>query len=199
MEANREKLLDKAKKMQSAASEIINETQVVKAWENIGAQINLVGSAAMGLMMEHRDIDFHIYTDPFRLSDSFKAIATLAEHPRIRSLTYTNLIDAEDRCIEWHAQYQDEQDAMWQIDMIHILKDSFYAGYFEKVAARINEVMTEEKRIAILAIKDAAPADRKVMGIRVYRAVIEDGITDWLSFEKWEQAHPITGIEKWMP
>ena len=55
--------------MQKKAWEIINETNVIEIWSSIGATINLVGSLKMGLLINHRDIDFHIYTTPFKLSD----------------------------------------------------------------------------------------------------------------------------------
>ena len=199
MTKNIEKLLVASNVMHEQAKRIIDEIEVVKIWEDIDAQVNMVGSMAMDLMMKHRDIDFHIYTDPFCLADSFSAVAKLAEYPRIRSLTYTNLLDADDRCVEWHAQYQDDQNALWQIDMIHILKESPYVGYFERVAARINAVMTDEMRIAILAIKNAVPAGEKVMGIRIYRAVIEGGVREWTAFKEWDKLHPVSGIEEWMP
>ena len=35
--------------------------------------------------MTHRDIDFHIYTSPLELSDSFRAMAKLAENPSIKN------------------------------------------------------------------------------------------------------------------
>ena len=40
--------------------------------------------------MTHRDIDFHIYSSPLRLADSFAAMARLAENSRIRSITFNN-------------------------------------------------------------------------------------------------------------
>jgi hypothetical protein len=83
--------------------------------------------------------------------------------------------------------------------MIHILKDSFYAGYFEHVAERISDVLTPETREAILKIKFDLSEEEKVPGIRVYRAVIEGGIRDLENFRKWEEAHPSEGIEKWVP
>lgn len=41
---------------------VIKKSGVRQAWESIGATVNQVGSMAMGLLMKHRDIDFHIYT-----------------------------------------------------------------------------------------------------------------------------------------
>ena len=38
---------------------VIEKSGVRQAWESIGAVVNQVGSTAMGLLMKHRDIDFH--------------------------------------------------------------------------------------------------------------------------------------------
>ena len=185
--------------LQKSAWEIITETRVVETWQSIGATINLVGSLKTGLMMNHRDIDFHIYTDPFNLADSFTAMARLAENPRFRSSKYINYMDQVDRCVEWHAKYLDSQGDTWQIDMIHFLPDSAYVGYFERVAERISALLTPETRAAILQIKDAVPEGRKVMGIQVYRAVIEAGIRRPEDFWPWLEQHSADGIVNWMP
>jgi hypothetical protein len=192
-------ILTKAKHIQKEAWSVIEETGVIKHWTSIGATVNLVGSLKTGLLIKNRDIDFHIYTNPFELAESFFAISKLAENKRIRTIRYSNLLDAEDRCIEWHAWYDDRDGNSWQIDMIHILNESPYAGYFERVAERLSQVLTPETREAILRIKNAVPADRKVMAIQVYQAVIEDGIRDIDSFWRWKDQHPDGGIIAWIP
>ena len=53
-------ILDVARRNQQKAWEIIEKVNVIPIWESIGAQVNLVGSLRMGLLMKHRDIDFHI-------------------------------------------------------------------------------------------------------------------------------------------
>ncbi len=169
------------------------------SWSSIGATINLVGSLKMGLLINNRDIDFHIYTNPFKLSDSFAVISRLAENKRIKTISYTNLLEAEDKCIEWHAFYEDLQGYCWQIDMIHILNDSPYAGHFERVAERVSEVLTQETKEAILRIKQAIPVEEKVMGIQICRAVIEHGIRDLDSFRQWQDQNPDEGIINWIP
>jgi len=188
-----------AESMQKDAWQIINDTNIIDIWSSIGATINLVGSLKMGLLINNRDIDFHIYTTPFKLSDSFSAMAKLAENKRIKTISYINLLDAEDKCIEWHAFYEDKDGHSWQIDMIHILNESAYAGNFEKVAARISAVLTPEIRANILRIKNSIPIEEKVMGIQVYRAVIEYGIQDIDAFRQWKEQNPDEGIITWMP
>jgi len=192
-------ILEKAKQIQKDAWSVIEETGVIGHWSSIGAAVNLVGSLKTGLLINNRDIDFHIYTDPFRLADSFSAISRLAENKRIRTITYSNLLESEDKCIEWHAFYEDQGGNSWQIDMIHILKESPYAGYFEKVAERISGVLTQETREAILRIKNEISVDRKVMSILIYQAVIEGGVRKAEDFWRWKEQNPNDGIIKWVP
>ncbi len=188
-----------AKEDQSRAWDVVREARIQEAWKSIGAEINLVGSLRTGLLIRHLDIDFHVYTEPMDLADSFRAMAILAQNPRMRRVTYANLLDAEDMCLEWHAWYEDPRGDTWQIDMIHIAKASRYAGYFERVADRINAVIDEEQRQAILSIKYAIPEDKKVMGVKIYMAVMRDGVRDYARFVEWEKSHPEEGIFSWMP
>lgn len=184
---------------QQKAWSIIKDTRIIQIWESIGAKVNLVGSLKTGLLMKHRDIDFHIYSSPMNLSDSFRAMAMLAENPSVRKIEYTNLLDTEEACIEWHAWYQDGEGELWQIDMIHIREGSRYDGYFEKVAERISAVLTDEMKRTILQLKYETPDDEKIMGIEYYQAVIKDGIKSYSAFEQWRKLHPVMGVIEWMP
>ena len=192
-------IFEHAESMQKNAWEIINDTNVIEIWSSIGATINLVGSLKMGLLINHRDIDFHIYTTPFKLADSFSAISKLAENKHIKTINYGNLLEAEDQCIEWHAIYEEKDGHSWQIDMIHILNESPYVGHFEKVAERISAVLTPELRGNILKIKNSIPNEKNIMGIQIYKAVIKDGIRDIDSFWQWKGQNPDEGIITWMP
>lgn len=188
-----------AEQNQNKARQIIEETQIIDIWQSIGAEINLVGSLKTGLLVKNKDIDFHIYSAPISISESFEAISKMAENPRIKKIEYTNLIDTEEACIEWHAGYLDGNNDMWQIDMIHIQKGSAYDGYFEKVAERISSVLTQETREAILKLKYETPDSEKIPGIIYYQAVIRDGVRSFNDFREWMKKHTTTGIVKWMP
>lgn len=194
-----EDILDIASANQKKAWEVIKQTDIINIWHTIHAEINLVGSLQMGLLMTHKDIDFHIYTPTFCLADSFSAIAKLAENPAIKNITYTNLIDTEEKCIEWHAWYLDDKRETWQIDMIHILKGSFYDGYFEYVAERMKAILTPQLRKTILTLKYETPLSEKVMGIEYYYAVIEGGVKNYAEFSEWRKNHKIQGIFNWTP
>ncbi len=123
---------------------VIEDSGLYRAWESAGATVNLVGSVRTGLLLHRRDIDVHIYSDPFEIAASFAAVAKMAEHPRLTRVTYANLLEADDACLEWHAWFTDTQGESWQIDMIHLPPGSRYAGYFETVAERIERALTPE-------------------------------------------------------
>lgn len=192
-------IFELAKRNQQKAWEIIEDTRIVRIWEGIGAKVNLVGSLRTGLLMKHRDIDFHIYTSPLDLSASFRAMAELAENTSIKKIEYTNLLHTAEACIEWHAWYQDMEGELWQMDMIHIQEGSRYDGYFERVAERISAVLTDEMRLAILNLKYETPDTEKIMGVEYYQAVIQDDVRSYPEFEEWRRLHPAVGVVEWMP
>lgn len=165
----------------------------------MGAEPNLVGSLRTGLLMKHRDIDFHIYSSPLNIADSFAAMTRIARNPRIRRIEYGNLLDTSEECLEWHAWYADADDQLWQIDMIHMPKGSAYDGYFERVADRIAAVLTDQTRETILRLKYETPETEKIMGIEYYQAVLRDGVRTYAEFEAWRAANPVTGVLEWMP
>ena len=156
------------------AQAIVGELQIEEIWRSAGAEPRLVGSLRMGLLVRHRDIDYHIYSPQLRLSESFAAMARLAENPRIRRIEFANLLDAPDRCLEWHAWY-------------------------ERMADRITAALTDETRTAILRLKYDTPDERKIPGIACYMAVLRDGVRTWPQLEEWLAAHPLDGIVEWMP
>lgn len=194
-----EHILELAEKNQREAWEVIRKTDVMNIWKSVGAEINLVGSLNMGLLVKNRDVDFHIYSSPLTPAGSFMAMAKLAENPFVKRITYNNLLDTEEACIEWHAWYEDPENGAWKMDMIHILKHSRYDGYFEKMAERIKAVLTEETRKAILRLKYETSDTEYCMGVEYYQAVLRDGVRTYAEFENWRRQHPVTGIVEWMP
>jgi hypothetical protein len=180
------------------ALQVIEKSNVRQAWESIGAEVHQVGSMAMGLLMKHRDIDFHIYTDELNVSESFKVIQKLCANPSVTRMEYRNLADTAEACLEFHIWFMLENEE-WQIDMIQILKGSQFDGYFENVAARIKAVLTPETRRTILELKYHTQDDEHVMGIEYYQAVIADNVKTYPEFIQWRSEHPVTGIVTWCP
>ena len=183
---------------QLRAQRVIEQSGVYEAWHAIGAEVCQVGSMAMGLLMKHRDVDFHIYTATLDTAESFKAIQKICTDPCVTRLEYRNLAATEEACLEWHIGYLYEKEE-WQIDMIQILKGSAYDGFFENVAQRIKAVLTPEMRRTILELKYQTPEEEHIMGIEYYQAVIADGVRNYPDFLEWRKKHPATGIITWCP
>ena len=187
-----------AEKNVEKALQVIEKSGVKTVWESIGAKVNLVGSMAMGLLMKHRDIDFHIYKENLDIAESLQVIQKICSDPSVSRMEYRNLIHTEESCLEFHVWFMHENEE-WQIDMIQILKNSQFDGYFENVAERIKAVLTPEKRRTILKLKYETPENLHIMGIEYYQAVIADGINSYAEFLEWRKQHPVTGIITWCP
>lgn len=202
MEINFEikQIIELSERNLSKAYRIIKELQIKEIWESLGSTCNLVGSVKNRLLLNHLDIDFHTYSEPFSITKSFQAIARICEHPGIQNATYKNLLEAEDRCLEWHLSYLDNENCCWTIDIIHIKNDSAYAGMVERITEKIGNRLTEKIREAILRIKwESTHSNEKVTGIEIYQAVIEGGAYDYDTFKEWKKHHPNTYISLWEP
>ncbi len=194
-----QRILDIAARNQEKARRIVAELDIEGIWESVGAEPDLVGSLRTGLLVKHRDIDFHIYSPELDLSIGFSAMAQLSRKPGIERMEFANLIHTPEQCVEWHAWYRDSEGDLWQIDMIHILKGSRYDGYFERVADRISAALTPEIRGAIILLKYQTPDTDKIPGIAYYQAVMRDGVRDYDAFRRWLEANPVDGVIEWMP
>ncbi|WP_319567440.1 hypothetical protein [Cohaesibacter marisflavi] len=192
-------LMELARKNEREAWSIVQELGIEQAWQDVGGKANLVGSLKCGLLMKHLDIDFHVYTDGLDVAKSFQAVAKIAAHPNVTRLTYSNLMDTDEHCLEWHLWYRVSEEREWQIDMIHILKGSEFDGVFEDVAERIFAALTPETRQTILRLKYETPDDEKIMGIAYYMAVLRDGVRSYEAFTKWREETHLDGIILWKP
>lgn len=192
-------LLAFSESRQRRAWDIIRRLRLMEIWADAGAEAHVVGSLAMGLMMTHRDIDLHVYSSPLTVTGSFAVMARLAEDAAVKKIECRNLLDTDEACIEWHAWYDDGQDGMWQIDIIHILKGSRYDGYFERMAERVKAALTADARLAILRLKAETPENEHVMGVEYYEAVLRCGVRTMPDFMRWRKEHPVNGILEWMP
>ena len=184
---------------QHKAHSIIDELQIENIWHSYDAEINLVGSLKMELLMKHLDIDFHVYTQNVTITESFSAILKICRNPNVKKFWFKDLLNTDENCLEWHLIYEDENSRNWQIDIIHMPYNSKYYGYFEKVAARILSRLTEDSKCTILRLKYETPDNMKIMGIEYYRAVLEDGVSTFEKFEKFRELYPVEGVIDWVP
>ena len=179
------------------AQKIIDESRIVSLWQAVGAQVNLVGSLRIGVLSKHLDIDFHIYTPALDIAQSFAVMAQIALNHAVKKIEFVNLALTEECCFEWHICYEDNNGQLWQIDIIQIKSGSRYDGYFERVAETIKSKMSEDMKKTILQLKFETPDTLKIAGIEYYKAVIQDGITNFDDFLKWLSEHHFEGIIEW--
>ena len=173
---------------------ILRRSGIVEAWRQAGAEVNVVGSLRMGLMMKHRDIDLHIYSEPLTIEGSFAVMARVAACPAIGRIECRNLTATDERCIEWHAAWAEPDGETWTIDMIHIERGSRYDGYFERMADGVVRAADDEMRRAILRLKWETPDTEHIMGVEYYRAVIEGGVRTYDGLTAWRAANPVCGV-----
>ena len=195
-----ENLENISKKNLEKAFEIIAELKIKEIWEKLDSTCNLVGSVNSRLLMSKLDIDFHTYSNDFSIEKSFTAISQISQNPKIKEVTYKNLLDAEDMCLEWHLWYEETPERIWTIDIIHIKNESAYAGVIERVTEKIKEVLTDKHKQAILKIKwESEQQKEKFFGIDIYQAVIDDGIENFDDFKTWKKNKTEIGISLWEP
>ena len=180
-------------KLRNRAGEVLRKSKVLEAWERIGGKIRGVGSFRSGLMMKHRDLDLHVYTDTLDAARALEALGPVIASERTVGLDYVNHADTEERCLEWHLRLRDDAGETWKIDMIQILAGTKYDGVIEDETEAVIEALTPEFRKRILELKNACPDDLNVCGIEYCRAVISGGVKSWREFMDWRKDHPLRG------
>ncbi len=182
-------LFELSEKRRQDALLVVHDSGVIEAWESV--------SVRSGLIMKNLDIDFHVYTDEPMVEKSFAAIGRLEQNPAIKDVLFKNFLDTEEECIEWHAWFDDPQEATWRLDMIHIRRGSAFDGTIERMTEAIMPRLTPSIRETILRIKYDAPDI--VKGIEVYYAVLELGLRTYDDFAAWKHANPNIDLLRWKP
>ncbi len=183
---------------QEKAQNVLEKSRIAEIWREAGCRVNLVGSLRMGLLARHRDIDLHVYSKEVTEESSFAIAAKIASNPNVSEIKCINGLHTSEHCIAWHIYYNFEGET-WQLDVIHIEEGSEYDGYFERMADRIEEVMTQEQRDTILRLKFETPANCDFHGVEYYEAVIADGVTTFSELEKWVAEHRKKPLYYWIP
>lgn len=190
---------DMALANQKKAHEILEESGIAEIWKEAGCRVNLVGSLRMGLLASHRDIDIHVYSSGITTDNSFAVAAKIAKNPNVTEIKCINGLNTDEHCISWHVFYKAADGAIWRFDIIHIEEGSEYDGYFERMADRIVEVMTQEHKDLIIRLKFETPEDKDYHGVEYYEAVIADGVTTMREFENWVKEHRKHNPYYWIP
>ncbi len=191
--------IEKSEKAAARAFEVLEDSGVAEVWESAGAEVRLVGSLKMGLIAKHRDIDLHVYSSHITEEKSFAIAAQLAKNPKVTELKCLNGLHTDEHCISWHLQYKMQENEVWQLDIIHIERGSYYDGYFEKMADRIVSALTPELRLKILELKYDTPDDETIHGVEYYEAVIAAGVRTLPELREWLKIRRSKPFYYWMP
>ena len=192
-------LLELSRQMRRSALEMLDHLNIEKSCHHVGGTMNVVGSLKTDLMLNHRDVDLHIYTGEPIIEKSFSFMNKVAENEAVKDIQYKNLLDTKEECIEWHLWCEGKDKSIWKFDIIHIRKGSFYDGFFEKVTDRIIEKLKPETKEAILQIKYELGGKSAVQGIQVYHAVLGHGIKNYEDFIQWSKENPVNTVLDWIP
>ena len=175
-----------ARATQAEARDIVAELDIEGHWRRAGAVVHAVGSFRTGLLVRHRDIDFHVYTPTLDRDLSFRVMAALASSPYLNSLHFVDGSATEERCLEWHG-------------IFHIESGSTFDGYFERFADRLCRRLDDTTRDTILRLKYETPENESIHGVEYYQAVLEGGVRTLDELRRWRAAHSLDGVNLWMP
>ncbi len=192
-------LLELSRQMGQSALKVLNDLDIETSCRSVGGSLNIVGSLKSCLMLNHRDIDLHLYTGAPMVEKSFSFMKKIAENNKVKDIQYKNLLDTKEECIEWHLWFEDKDKSTWKLDIIHIRKGSFYDGFFERVTDKIIEKLTPETKETILQIKCELGGKSDVPGIQIYHAVLGHGIKNYADFILWTKKNPVDTVLKWIP
>ena len=186
---------------QDRAKQILRASKFIEILERNGLRVNLIGSLRMGVMVNHRDIDLHTYSKNITIESSFQVISKLAANPNVIETLCINGLNTDEHCVEWHLKYKDDENKIWQIDIIHIEEGSQYDGYFERIVDRICEIITPSQRDTILNLKYFSSFDNEIQiyGVEIYEAVIDDGIEDFGELKEWVKKRRRKDPYFWIP
>jgi hypothetical protein len=191
-------LLNKAERLQTRAYEVMEELGLTAHWSRVG-RVVLVGSVRFGLMASG-NIDLEVYVDQPEASQGFGVIGEIASHPGVTCIEYHNFLATDDPGLYWRVDFQDADGVIWDIDNWLVPNSHPHAGLADGLAQAMSEKLTPETRDAILEIKAGLPAEGKVRGIEIYRAVMGGGVRGVEEFRRWNRQHPADeGIETWHP
>jgi hypothetical protein len=190
-------LIIRAEERQRQALEILERLDLFRRWARFGSPV-LVGAVRYGLAVK-RDIDMEVYGDNPRIEHGFEVMAQVACLPGIWKVRFSNELASPDQGLYWGLRYRDETGEIWKIDSWYIGHDHPHAHWVEKFAAALDRTLTPETRRAILEIKEAVQEETGTHGIDIYRAVLVGGVRSKDEFTVWIQAHPLPGIQLWLP
>ncbi|MDE6298443.1 MAG: phosphoglycerate mutase family protein [Muribaculaceae bacterium] len=196
---NQEEINSLALANQAKAHMVFEESGIPQIWKSAGCRVNLIGSLKMGLLVNHNDIDLHVYSKGITEQSTFAIAARMSALPGVIDITSINGLHTDEHCMAWHVRYRAKDGEEWKFDIIHIEGGTQYDGFFENMAERIMVSLTEDQRNTILRLKYETPEDELIHGVEYYEAVIADNIDTLDNLRKWVVEHRKKPLYYWIP
>ncbi|MDE7440619.1 MAG: phosphoglycerate mutase family protein [Muribaculaceae bacterium] len=184
---------------QREALKVYAESGIPEIWETAGCMVNIIGSLKMGLLITHNDIDLHVYSKNITEESTFRIASGMSALPGVVDMTCINGLHTDEHCMAWHVKYRADDGEIWKFDIIHIEEGSQYDGFFENMAKRISETLTERQRETILRLKFETPQNEVIHGVEYYEGVIADNVDTIDELRKWVVAHRKKPPYYWIP
>ncbi|MBD5329874.1 MAG: phosphoglycerate mutase family protein [Bacteroides sp.] len=184
---------------QREALKVYAASGIPEIWETAGCMVNIIGSLKMGLLITHNDIDLHVYSKNITEESTFRIASGMSALPGVVDMTCINGLHTDEHCMAWHVKYRADDGEIWKFDIIHIEEGSQYDGFFENMAKRISETLTERQRETILRLKFETPQNEEIHGVEYYEGVIADNVNTIDELRKWVVAHRKKPPYYWIP
>ncbi|GAA2760399.1 hypothetical protein [Actinopolymorpha rutila] len=179
------------------ARQVLEELSLLDRWKAVGDPV-VVGSVALGLVVRP-DVDLEVYADSPSIRDGFGVVAALAELPRVRAMRYKDERDRPPQGLYWKLEYELTPEETWHVDMWLFPRDLADRSSGQ-LADALTEALTENRRDAVLAIKEEAVSQgARAHGYWVYRAVIDVGVVSYTEYLDWLGDRDVWERTNWRP
>jgi hypothetical protein len=178
-------LLAREAARRQAAWRVLERLDLLRRWARYG-EPRVVGSVALRVVVRP-DIDLAILTDAPWVEDGFAVVTECAAMPRVLRGRFRRDLTPGDPSfpsgLYWKVDYQADDGVVWTIDMW--LLERGPGGGLDSTT-RLGRLLTDDRRAAVLAIKEAAAAQhRRVPGFTVYQAVLAGGAGSLEELDRW--------------
>ena len=181
--------LQKQQKLHTTADKILQELDLINFLKKYG-KVNIVGSYALNLMT-WEDIDIVVISQTSEISykDFLDTVIYLFPKENIYSLDIQDfrksIYPERPQGIYCGIKYLMKPDIFWKIDIWFFLSENKAVENVEKIKSKLND----QNRRIILEIKNTMreefPHGKKISGIDVYNAVLENKVTNLEEFKHY--------------